>query len=144
MLLWTPTLQMFSARWRGAPLTDFQSFREAERSRVEEYHELVYDIKTWLVEEVRPLANKPLSSQQRSSIEDNARAKSAEAHRKWDKYSPRVNDTAVQDAMFQVDLSVLAVLDEVGDGNFTPSVDNLRGALKSLREKANKNLGTSL
>ena len=125
-------------------MTGFQQFREAEQNRVREYHKVAYSIKTWLVVEVCPLANKPLSSPQRSSIEDNARAKSAMVHNMWDEYVSEVNDTAVVDAMVEVDRSVHAVLSEVGNGNFTPNVDNLRDALKSLREKANKNLGTRL
>jgi hypothetical protein len=125
-------------------LTDFEAYREAERTRVREYHELVYGIKTWLDEEVRPLTNKPRSSPQRASIENNARTKSTEAHNKWDMCTPLVNDIAVQEAMTQVDFSVLAVLDEVGNGNLSPNADGLRDALKALREKANKNLGTRL
>lgn len=125
-------------------MTDFEAYREAERTRVREYHELVYGMKTWLDEEVRPLTSKPRSSQQRASIENDARTKSAEAHDKWDQYTPLVNDIAVQEAMSQVDFSVLAVLHEVGNGNFSPNADDLREALKSLREKANRNLGTRL
>jgi len=93
---------------------------------------------------VRPLTNKPRSSPQRASIENDARKKSAEAHDKWDMCTPLVNDIAVQEAMTQVNFSVKAVLNEVGNGNFFPKSDDLRDALKSLREKANKNLGTRL